>query len=118
MTVISAEFESPELAELALGRIKSTVSGVHSVRLNYNRISDRAERLRGGEHYTIIPVISTVHSYNFFTAVLEQPASEGVIPEPSRSRSARLSLICEDSGAAQIKSLLHALGAYNVYEKK
>lgn len=118
MTVISAEFETPELAELALGRIKNTISGVYSVKVNYNRISDRAERLRGGVHYTVIPVISTVHSYNFFTAVLEQPASEDVIPEPSRSRTARFSLICENSESAHIRSLLHALGAYNVFEKK
>ena len=118
MTRISAEFEAPELAELALGRIKKTVSGVHSIRLTYNRISDRVERLRSGEHYTVIPVISTVHSYNFFTAVLEQPASEDVIPEPFRSRNAKLCLICEEKDSPQICSLLHALGAYNVHDGK
>lgn len=114
MTTISAKFEAPELAELAIGRIKKSVRGVHSARLAYNRTSSHAEKLRSGSIYTLIPTVSTVHSYNYFTAVMEQPASEDVIPEPSRSRTASVCLICEEESSDQICSLLHALGGFDL----
>ncbi|HEZ7986567.1 MAG TPA: hypothetical protein RWO09_06490 [Ruminococcus sp.] len=114
ITRISAKFEAPELAELAIGRVKKSVKGVHSARLAYNRISNHAEKLRSGSIYTLIPTVSTVHSYNYFTAVMEQPASEDIIPEPSRSRSTSIYLICEQDCSDQACSILHALGGFDV----
>lgn len=114
ITRISAKFEAPELAELAVGRVKKSVHGVHSARFAYNRMSNRAEKLRRGSIYTLIPTVSTVHSYNYFTAVMEQPASEDIISEPSRSRITSICLICDQDSSDRICSILHALGGFDV----
>lgn len=111
---ISAKFEAPELAELAIGRVKKSVHGVHSARFAYNRMSNHAEKLRSGSIYTLIPTVSTVHSYNYFTAVMDQPASEDIIPEPSRSRSTSVFLVCEEDSSDHACSILHALGGFDV----
>ncbi len=112
MIRISAEFESPELAELAVKRVKESVSGVNSTNIIYNRISDKAMRLRNGSIYTIIPTAVTTH--NYFTAVMESPATDDTINEPNRSRKAVACVFCESTSASNVRALLSAMGGLNV----
>ncbi|MBQ8296182.1 MAG: hypothetical protein IJX77_00185 [Ruminococcus sp.] len=112
MTRISAEFETPDLAEIALKRIRDTVQGVYSTNIMYNKTSERAVRLRSGSIYTIIPTAVTTHTY--LTAVMESPASEDVIKEPYRSRKTYLYVICEPESVQNVKAILSAMGGLRI----
>ncbi len=112
MTKITAEFESPELAESALRRVKESRCEIISSNIMYNKTSDRAMKLRHGSIYTIIPTAVTTH--NYVTAVLESPASEDVIIEPMRSRKAVLCCVCGDEHSKNVKSILSAMGGLSV----
>jgi hypothetical protein len=112
ITRISAEFETPDLAELVLKRIKESVDGVYSTNIIYNKISDRAVKLRNGTIYTIIPTAVTTH--NYFTAVMESPASEDVISEPYRNRKAVIYIMCRNESSANICSMLNAMGGMKI----
>lgn len=116
MVRISAEFESPDLAELAVKRVKESIKGVHSTNIIYNKISDKAMKLRSGSVYTIIPTAVTTH--NYITAVMESPASENVIREPYRSQKTIACIFCDESSSANARSLLSALGGMNVSNPK
>lgn len=112
ITRISAEFEAPELAELAIKRIKESVGGVHSGNIIYNKISDRALKLRSGTLYTVIP--TAVTSRNYLTAVLESPASEDVIAEPLRSRKTTAYIVCEAESVDNAKAIFSAMGGLKI----
>lgn len=116
ITRISAEFESPELAELAIKRIKESVDGVHSANIIYNKISDKAVKLKNGTIYTVIPTAVTTHTY--FTAVLESPASEDVILEPMRNRNTTAYIICESHGAENVRAIFNAMGGLKISSPK
>ncbi len=109
---ISAEFESPELAELAIKKARETVGSIYSSGLMYNRRSDEAVKLRGGCIYTIIPTAVTTH--NYITAVMESPASEDVIPEPSRRRNTRIYVICDKEKAEGVRRAFNSMGGLSV----
>ena len=112
VTRITAEFEAPEYAEAALGRVRSSVRGVYSTSFIYDRISDKAERLSRGTNCTILPAAVTAH--NYLTAVLESPASRDVIPEPRRSRRTKVFIVCDGSRTREISSILTAMGGSRI----
>ena len=112
VTRITADFEAPEYAEAALGKVRSSVRGVYSTSFVYDRISDKAERLSRGTSYTILPTAVTTH--NYLTAVLESPASRDVIPEPRRSRKTTVFIVCDGSRTHEISSILTAMGGSNI----
>ena len=109
---VSAEFETPEIAELAIKKARETAGNIYSSGLMYNRRSDEAVKLRGGCIYTIIPTAVTTH--NYITAVMESPASEDIIPEPSRRRNTRIYVICEKESAAVIRRIFSSMGGLSV----
>lgn len=113
MTRISAEFETPDLAELALKRIKDTVPNVFSTNIMYNKMSDKAMRLCGGNVYTIIPTAVTTH--NYMTVNMVSPASEDVIPEPIRSRKTIAYVICDSTSVNNVKSIFNSMGGLKIY---
>ena len=112
ITKISAEFENPDIAEMAMQRIRERVPSVYSTNMTYNRTSDRAQKLRGGSIYTVIPTAVTTH--NYLTAVMESPACENVIPEPSRSRRTNVCIVCDDSSLDKVSALLNAMGGLHI----
>lgn len=113
ITRIYAEFETPELAELALQRVREKVGNVFSSGLMYDRRSDRAVKLRNGTIYTVIPTAVTTH--NYITAVMESPASEDVMTEPSRSRKTKIYVICESSAEGQIRAVFSTMGGLGIH---
>ncbi len=114
VTRITAEFESPEIAELALKKIRDNVRGVYSTNFVYNRDSDKAEKLRGGNIYTILP--TALHpTNNYLTMVMESPASKDVIPEPSHSKKTNVFIVCDGNGTDKISSILSSAGGNNIY---
>jgi hypothetical protein len=116
VTRITAEFENPETAELALKKIRESVSGVYSTNYVYNRESDKAERLRSGNIYTVLPTTAgAVNFTNYLTMVMDSPASDDIIPEPSRSRKTNVFIVCDGNGTEQISSILNSSGGNNIY---
>ena len=112
VTRVSAEFEEPELAEIAMKRIRENIKGVYSTSMIYNRTSDKAEKLKHGTLYTIIPTAVTTH--NYMTAVMESPASRDVIPEPQRSRKTSVYVVCESASVPNVSAVLNSMGALNI----
>lgn len=110
---VSAEFESPELAEASLHKIKEGIMGIYRTGIIYNKRSEEAMKLRHGTLYTIIP--TAVTTFNYITAVVESPSSEDVIPEPSRSRTTKAYVICEADSVNNIKAILNAMGGLNIH---
>ncbi len=116
VTRITAEFENPETAEMALKKIRENVNGVYSTNFVYNRASDKAEKLRSGSIYTVLPTVTgSVNYTNYLTMVMESPASEDIIPEPSRSRKTNVFIVCDGNGTEQISSILNSSGGNNIY---
>lgn len=113
VTRVTAEFEDLESAELALKKVREKVRGVYSTNFLYNRGANKAEKLRGGTIYTILPAAVTAQSY--LTAVMESPASRDVIPEPSRSRKTTVFIVCDGSGTHEIDKILTSMGGSNIY---
>ena len=113
VTRITAEFETPEIAELALKKIRENVRGVYSTNFVYNRESDKAEKLRGGEIYTVLPTAAV--SSNYLTMVMESPASVDVIPETSRRRNTTVFIVCDGNGTDEISSILNSTGGNKIH---
>ena len=112
VTRITAEFESPEFAEDALGRIRKSVQGVYSTNYVYERISDKTEKYSHGTMYSILPTAVTTH--NYLTAVLESPASRDIIPEQRKKRKTTVFIVCDGSCSNDISSILTAMGGSNI----
>jgi len=109
---ISAEFESPELAETAIKRVKDSIN-VSSSNIIYNKASDRAVKLRNGTVCTVTPTLFNTHRY-FFTSVMESPSTEDIIPEPARDRTAVAYVLCEEQDARNVSSVFNAVGGLNI----
>lgn len=114
ITRVSAEFETPELAENAIHRVKESVP-VRSASMVYNKASDEAVRLRNGTVWTVLP--TAVTSYNYITGVLEYPATENAIPEPDRRRNTTAYIMCEEENIDKVKSVLNAMGGLDIHER-
>lgn len=114
VTRVTAEFETPESAEIALKKIRENVRGIYSTNFLYNRDSDKAEHLRGKDICTILP--TALHpTNNFLTMVMESPASTDLIPEPSRSRKTNVFIVCDGNGTEDINKILTSTGGSNIY---
>lgn len=110
---VTAEFESPELAELAMKRVKESVDYVYSAKMIYNKISDRAMKLSRGKAFSVIPTYFNTHT-NFLTAVMESPASKDIIPEPARNRKTYACIVCGSAAVDNVISVLNAMGGMNI----
>lgn len=114
ITRVSAEFETPELAENAIHRVRESVP-VQSASMVYNKASDEAVRLRNGTVWTVLP--TAVTSYNYVTGVLESPTTEDVMPEPERRRNTTAYIMCDEENTDTVKSVLNALGGLEIRER-
>lgn len=110
---VTAEFETPELAEYALSRVRESVEYVYSAKMMYNRFSERASKLGRSTAFSIIPTYYNTHT-NFLTAVMESPASKDIIPEPARSRKTTACIVCGSAAVDNVISVLNALGGLNI----
>ena len=110
---VTAEFETPELAELAMKRVKDSVQFVYSTHMIYSKMSERAQRFSRGTAFSIIPTYFNTHT-NFLTAVIESPASKDIIPEPARNRQASACIVCGSAAVDNVIAVLNAMGGLNI----
>lgn len=105
---ISAEFETQDLAEIALKKVRERYSGIYSA-----TIKNRPNRpARNG----FLP--DAVSSHGFMAAVLGSPVDESDIPEPFRSRAANIYIVCERSCTNDIAAILSAMGGLKIQYSK
>jgi hypothetical protein len=104
------EFETVDLAELAEGRIRRSVSGVqhtevqktgHSVPLHGN-----------SRRFTMLP--ANMRMMNYVTAVMVSDMSDSVIPEPFYRSTAQLLVICSRESEGRVAALMQAAGAVSI----
>ena len=110
---VTAEFETPELAELALKRARESSKDLYSTEIMYNKRSERAAKLSGGTHFTVLPMAPT--AYNYVTAVMESPIDESSVLEPMRRRTAHACIVCSENAVSNVTALLNAMGALNIH---
>lgn len=110
---VTAEFETPDLAELAMKRVKESVQFVYSTHMIYNRMSDDTRRFSRGTAVSIIPTYFNTHT-NFLTAVMESPTSEDIIPEPARNRQTSACIVCGSAAVDNVIAILNAMGGLNI----
>ncbi len=114
ITRVSAEFETPELAESAIHKVRENVN-IRSASMVYNKASDEAVRLKNGTVWTILP--TAVTSYNYVTGILEYPATDSAIPEPEQRRNTTAYILCDEENTATVKSVLNAMGGLSIHER-
>ncbi|MCR4637800.1 hypothetical protein [Ruminococcus sp.] len=110
---VTAEFESPELAEYAMRRVRESVDYVYSAKMMYNRIAERSARLGRSSAFTVIPTYCNTHT-NFLTAVIESPTSKDIIPEPAQNRKTTACIVCGSAAVDNVISVLNAMGGLNI----
>ena len=62
---VTAEFETPELAEYALKRVRESVDYVYSAKMMYNRIAEHSAKLgrkrcKMGDSFSIIIILTSL----------------------------------------------------------
>ncbi len=110
---VSAEFETPDLAEAAVRKVKERCSTVHSAGIISSRTAEKASHLNSGTVYTVIP--TAVTSHNYYTSVLESPAAADVVPEPKRSRKASMYIVCDSMDINNVCAVLNAMGGSKLH---
>ena len=80
---VIGEFETQELAELAIMRIRESVGSIYSASTIQSKISANANSLTHGTSYTVLPTAFNTRT-NFMSAVMESPVYADDVPEPYR----------------------------------
>lgn len=109
---IQGEFESVELAELAAGRVRRSVSGVK--RTIIQPLGRTAEPDTGKYRYTLLP--ANPRMQNYATAVMLSEISDDILPEPVYRKSAKLLVLCSRETAGRAAAIIHAMGAVKVQD--
>ena len=110
---VTAKFETPDLAELAIKRVKESVQSVYSANMVYNKMAERAKNSSRRGSFSIIPTYYNTHT-NFLTAVMETPAFSDTMPEPVRNTQTSACIVCESAAVDNVIAILNAMGGLEI----
>ena len=110
---VTADFENPELAELAMAKVRESVQFVYSAKMMYNRISDGPVKKSRGSAFSLIPAYYSTHS-NQLTDVIGEPASNELIPHTHKRAVTTACIVCGSAAVDDIISVLNAMGGTNI----
>ena len=110
---VIGEFESQELAELAIMRIRESVDSIYSASAIQNRISANSKSLTHGTSYTVLPVAFSTRT-NFMSAVMESPVYADDVPEPYRRTNTTACIVCGSGSVGDVIAVMNALGGLNI----
>ena len=110
---VTAKFETPDLAELAIKRVKESVHTVYSTNLIYNKMAERAKNSNRRASFSIIPIYNNTHT-NFLTAVIETPAFSDITPEPVRNTQTSACIVCESTAVDNVIAIFNAMGGLEI----
>mgnify|MGYP003292008294 CR=1 FL=1 len=111
---VTAEFESPDLAELAVKRIKESVNGIYSGSIIR---STNYHSRKNHEHSSVIPTAFNNYT-NFMTAVMESPFSDDSIPEPYKRQNTSACIVCGSGAVDNVIAVMNSLGGLDVRSGK
>lgn len=110
---VTADFESPELADLAMKRVRESVEYVYSAKMMYHRIGDNHIRPSRSSAFSLIPTYYNLHS-NYLTDVIGSPASDEIIPHKTEKSPATACIVCGSAAVDNVISVLNAMGGSNI----
>jgi hypothetical protein len=110
---VTADFESPELAHVALKRVRESVEYVYSAKMMYHRISENAIRTSRSSAFSLIPVYNNSHN-NYLTNVIGSPVSEDISVFHRKNRTTTACIVCGSAAVDNVISVLNAMGATNI----
>lgn len=110
---VTAEFDSPELADIAMKRVRESVEYVYSAKLMYDRITDNPLRKSRHSAFSLISAYYSSHT-NCLTDVLGSPASEELIPAGRKNLTTTACIVCGSAAVDNVISVLNAMGGSNI----
>ena len=110
---VIGEFETQELAELAVMRIKESVGSVYSAATIKNSISANVKSLTHGTSYTVLPTAFNTRT-NFMSAVMESPVYADDVPEPYRRTTTTACIVCGSGSVSSVIAVMNSLGGLNI----
>ena len=81
----------------------------------YNKRSERAAKLSGGTHFTVLPMAPTAYNLSCYRSrgVSDHESS---VPEPMRRRTAHRPVsFASENAVSNVTALLNAMGALNIH---
>lgn len=110
---VTADFESPVLADLAMKRVRESVEYVYSAKMMYHRTGENPTGMSRSSTFSLIPAYYNSHS-NYLTDVIGSPASEDIIPARRRYRTTTACIVCGSAAVDNVISVLNAMGGSNI----
>ena len=106
---VTAEFETAEMAEYAMNRVRETVQYVYSAKM----IQDKAQSISRNNAFSIVPTYYNTHS-NVLTSIMDTPVSYESVHMQTPKRKAYSCIICGSAAVDNVIALLNALGGTNI----
>ncbi|MBR5683725.1 MAG: hypothetical protein IKW96_10735 [Ruminococcus sp.] len=110
---VTADFESPELAHMAVKRLRESVEYVYSAKMMYHRIGKNQARTSRSSAFSLIPAYYNSHS-NYLTDVISSPVSEDISVSRRRNRTTTACIVCGSAAVDNVISVLNAMGGSNI----
>ncbi|MCQ2468504.1 MAG: hypothetical protein MJ100_01665 [Ruminococcus sp.] len=110
---VIGEFETQELAELAIMRIRESVGSIYSASTIQSKISANANSLTHGTSYTVLPTAFNTRT-NFMSAVMESPVYADDVPEPYRRTNTTACIVCGSGSVGEVIAVMNSLGGLNI----
>ena len=110
---VTADFSTPELAGLAMQRVRESVEYVYSAKVMYNRLPANAALHRRSSPFPLIPAYYNSHN-NYLTSVMDSPVSDGMMPSGRNYQKATACIVCGSAAVDNVISVLNAMGGSNI----
>lgn len=106
---VTAEFESPEMAEYAMKRVRESIQYVYSAKM----IEEKKQAISRKTAFSVIPAYYNSHT-NMLTSVLDSPVSDEAFHDHIIKRKAYSCIICGSAAVDNVIALLNSLGGTNI----
>lgn len=110
---VTAEFDSSELANIAMKRVKESVEYVYSAKFMYDRLTVNTARKNYNSAFSLIPTYYSSHN-NELTDVSGPPASDEAIPVHRKRHVTTACIVCGSAAVDNVISVLSAMGGSNI----
>lgn len=104
---VIAEFESPELAEMAVRRVKESVEYVYSGSIMYPQSVVKNHFLSRGANHAVIP--------NSFSNSVSVSDTEQTYAHSARRKNTTACVICGSGAVENVISTMNAMGGLNIH---
>lgn len=110
---VTADFESPEIAHLAIKSVRESVDYVYSAKMMYHRIDDKSVLTRRTSDFSLIPIYYNSHC-NSLTDVIGSPFSNVIAASRQKNRKITVCIVCGSAAVDNVISFFNAMGGSNI----